>query len=423
MAGRLLSSARSILPVTLAATLSAGIASAADWPAWRGPSRNGVTVDEVRLTRWPASGPPRLWTANLGKSYASVTVQGERLYAIGTGGGQETVFCFDALSGRALWRSARPHPKRDLQYDPNPTASTGTPVAAGDRVYVLTREGLALCLNAADGKLCWGRELARETENGLPPFGCASSPVVEGSPVLYNVGKHGIALDRETGAILWNSGAGVAGHASPVVYRADDRPAAAFFTGEGLVGVDLRTGQRLWRHPWTTPNNINAVDPVISGDRIFITGYARGRQLRLAGDGVAELYETRSLRSTFNNPVLVGDYLYGSDRGTLACIEWATGVEKWRRASVLQEAPSENAGQARNPMSEGALIATGKHLIALSDTGDLRLIAAAPDAYRELARARVIQGPCWTAPVLANGVLYCRSNDGDLVALDLRRSE
>jgi len=397
------------------------IVRAADWPQWRGPSRNGVTSDEGFLAAWPASGPSRLWSARIGKSYAAVSVQGKRLYAIGTREGNETLFCFDAGSGAVLWKYTQPHPKRDTQYDPNPTASTATPVVAGERVYALTREGLAFCLSAKDGTLLWQRDLAKETQGGLPPFGCASSPLVEGNRVIYNVGKHGIALNKQTGAVVWNSGAGVAGHASAVLYRIGGQRGVLLFTGGGLVGVDLATGRPLWRQPWTSPSNLYAVDPIVSGERIFITGYGRAEQLQLAGDTLSVVYETRSLRSNFSSPVLLGGYLYGSDRGTLQCVEWATGTLKWSQPTVPLGPPGQEAGGARHhPLGEGALIAAGKHLIALDEAGNLHLVAATPEAYREVAHAKVMDGPCLTAPVLANGLLYCRNNDGDLVCLDVR---
>jgi outer membrane protein assembly factor BamB len=425
MAGKPLPSARKItlciaLFCGLAAAIPGRIVLAVDWPNWRGPSRNGVTSEEGWLTTWPASGPPRLWSANIGKSYAAVSVQGRRLYAIGANEGKETLFCLDARSGAVLWRYTQAHPKRETQYDPYPTASTATPVVARERVYALTREGLALCLDAKDGKLRWQRDLARETQSGLPPFGCASSPLVEGDLVIYNVGKHGIALNRQTGAIVWNSGPGVAGHASAVLYQIGGEHGVLLFTGGGLVGIDLRTGRLLWRHPSTSPNNLYAVDPVVSGEKIFITGYGRSQQLRLAGDTVSVGYENRNLRSSFSNPVLLDGYLYGSDRGALQCVEWATGALKWSRPGVLLRPPGQDDEGARHyPLGEGALIAAGKHLIVLDEGGNVRLVAASPEAYRELGHAKVLKGPCWTLPVLANGLLYCRNNDGDLVCLDL----
>jgi outer membrane protein assembly factor BamB len=426
MAGKAYTSARqaAVAFVTFCgwfAAMSARTATAADWPNWRGPSRNGISSETGWLTTWPSSGPPRLWSANIGQSYAAVSVQGRRLYAIGARSGKETVTCLDDETGAVLWTYSHTHPKRTDSYDPNPTASTATPVVAGERVFVLTREGLAFCLQAKSGQLLWQRDLAGETGNGLPPFGCASSPVVHGSLVIYNVGKHGIALNQRTGAIIWNSGPGIAGHASPVFYQIDGREGVLLFTGSGLAGVDLPTGRLMWRHPWTSPNHLYAVDPVVSGDRIFISSYGRAQQLRLTGDAVSVVYDIRCLRSTFNNPVLVDGFLYGSDRGTLQCINWETGQEKWSRPDALLRPPGqEDQGERHNPMGEGGLIAAGRHLIILDESGTARLVSAVPEAYQERARVKVMQGPCWIAPVLAHGVLYCRNNNGDLSALDLR---
>jgi outer membrane protein assembly factor BamB len=136
------------------------------------------------------------------------------------------------------------------------------------------------------------------------------------------------------------------------------------------------------------------------------------------GESVNELYDTKSLRGSFNNPVLVGGYLYGSDRGVLKCIDWSTGVEKWARPGALF-AGGKDPMAAGPPPGEGGMIAAGKELLVLDGSGELHLIAAVPDAYRELAHAHVIEGQCWAAPALARGVLYCRNTSGTLSAYDL----
>jgi len=46
---------------------------------------------------------------------------------------------------------------------------------------------------------------------------------------------------------------------------------------------------------------------------------------------------------------------------------------------------------------------------------------ASPKAFKELARAKVLDGQCWTCPVLCGGRLYCRNTGGDLVCLDVKR--
>ena len=59
--------------------------------------------------------------------------------------------------------------------------------------------------------------------------------------------------------------------------------------------------------------------------------------------------------------------------------------------------------------------------LVLTERGELVVARAAGDRFTELARAKVMDGTCWTHPVLANGLLYARSQEGTLVCLDLRR--
>jgi hypothetical protein len=65
------------------------------------------------------------------------------------------------------------------------------------------------------------------------------------------------------------------------------------------------------------------------------------------------------------------------------------------------------------------LIADGK-LIALGDSGELVTAPAAAAGFEPISRAQVIDGQCWTVPVLAQGRIYCRNSAGHLVALDVR---
>jgi outer membrane protein assembly factor BamB len=412
---------RLTLALLVAGGLVAGGVRAEDWPHWRGPLRNGVSPEKGWNTKWPAAGPVRLWSTNIGRSYAAVAVWKSRVYALGAQDGQETLRCLDAASGALLWKFAQPHPKRAEQYDPYPTASTGSPVVEAGRVYLLTREGLALCLDAEKGALLWSRDLAKETGGTLPPFGSGSSPLVQGARVIYNLGKHGIALDILTGAVLWNSGAGVGGHATPVYCRLGSDEALLFFANDGLMGVELATGRLLWRHPWTSRGNLFTLDPLVLGDEALISGYNHAQLLRLTLQGATVIYDVRRLRSTFSNPLLLNGRLYGNDRGGLQCVDWKSGAEKWLQPDLLTRPRQAGEPEAtRPPVSEGALIAAGSYLIVLDDHGVLRLVSTAGDTYRETVSAKVLNGPCWTLPVLASGLLYCHNNEGDLVCLDLR---
>jgi outer membrane protein assembly factor BamB len=392
-----------------ALSLIAGLAisaCAADWPTWRGPYRNGITNETDWQTRWSGSGPRKVWSARVGTGYSSCVVGGGKLYTTGSQGGRDTIFCLNAENGAVIWRYSYPHGQRDYQADPNPTGTGSTPTLDGGSLHVLSRDGVAFCLNANTGRVLWQRDLRRETGAELPTWGFTSSPFVDGSLVIYNVGGSGCALNKTTGQIVWKS-RGLAGYATPVSFTSGNQRAIALFAGRGIVGVDPASGRVLWQYGWQTSYEVNAADPLVAGDTIFISsGYNKGGSLiRVTGNRAAAVYSTPQMRTQFNSAVLINGFIYGNDAGRLTCMELRTGNVKW----------------SSRGMGNGALIASGNNLIVITERGELIVAEANPQKYTEVSRARVLDGTCWTQPVLANGRLYLRNNDGDLICLDVRR--
>ena len=60
-------------------------------------------------------------------------------------------------------------------------------------------------------------------------------------------------------------------------------------------------------------------------------------------------------------------------------------------------------------------------LIGLSGTGTLVIAPASPTGFTPTASAKILDGKCWAAPVLANGLIYCRNTRGDIVVVDVRK--
>ena len=164
---------------------------------------------------------------------------------------------------------------------------------------------------------------------------------------------------------------------------------------------------------WLTQYGVNAADPIPVGENVFISsGYGKGAALfkPVSGGEPTVVWKSKVLRTQLNPGVLVGKYIYGvdgdtTDKASLKCIEAETGTEKWAVA---------NFG------SGGVIVADGK-LIAINGTGELMVAPVSPEAFRPASRAQVLGGKTWTAPTLANGLVYCRNSRGDLVAVDLRK--
>ncbi len=402
-----------LLHRTLLATVMASVATASltanDWPQWRGPNRNGISTETAWTDQWPSAGPAIAWKAQVGLGYSSFVVADGRAVTVGHADEKDTVFCFDAGTGKVLWKHSYPSELGDKYFD---GGTTGTPTINGNHVFWLSRWGDTFCFNAADGKVIWNKNVQTEAKARVPDWGFGGAPAVLDDKVVLNVGDAGLALDRKTGAILWQSAPKSAGYSTPMPLIQGNNTLAVLGSAQSYVAVNLKDGKEVWRIKWLTQYGVNAADPIFDGDHVFLsTGYGKGSALfKLGGAEPAEVWKTKALRTQLNGAVLHKGHLYGVDgdtteKASLKCIDFATGAEKWKHA---------NFG------SGGVIIADGK-LIALSGAGELLVAPASPESFIPTARAQVIGGKCWTAPVLADGRIYCRNSRGEVAVVDARR--
>lgn len=376
-----------------------------DWPQWRGPDRNGISEESDWDPAALANGPPVLWRADVGLGYSGVAVKGDRLYTMGNIRGQDVVTCLDARTGREIWSYS--YPARSMQY-PGPRA---TPTIDGDAVYTLSSDGQLLCLSADRGKVRWQKDIVAEFGARPPTWGFAGSLVVEGDLLLMNAGPSGLALSKRNGQPVWASGAGTGGYATPVLYTQNGKRYAAIFGRRAIYGVEVQTGRQAWSYPWVTGNDVNAADPLVFEDRVFISSnYGAGSALiDISGRRPKLLWKNGSMNSHFSSFVLIDGYIYGNDgfagrrSGVFRCLDGETGREMW----------SEKLGF-------GSLIAADGKLILLTEQGDLHIAWATPSGYREVSRARsILSSSCWTPPVLCDGRMYLRNHRGELACLDM----
>ncbi|MFN4261178.1 MAG: PQQ-binding-like beta-propeller repeat protein [Gemmataceae bacterium] len=384
-------------------------ALAADWPNWRGPNHNGISQETGWLDRWPEQGPPIAWQAEVGVGFSAVSVSGGRLFTMGHGDGQDTVYCFDAVSGKPIWSHSYQAALGDVLFEGGPTA---TPAVDGDRVYTLSRWGDVYCFETGTGKVLWSKNIAKEVEAEQPAWGFSGSPLVHGDVLVLTIGGAGTALNKKTGETVWQSDRAAAGYSTPLPFQRGGAWYVLVSSGRAYTAVNPRDGKELWSQRWLTQYGVNAADPIVNGNEVFLsTGYNKGAVLLDTTDPKPTvLWQNRNMRNQMNSSILIDGHIYGIDgdqhlKAELRCLDWKTGDKRW-------SFPDSGCG---------SLMAADGKLIVLSDQGELFIAPAAPDSFEPTARAQVLRGKCWTVPVLANGFIYCRDAKGKLVAVDVRK--
>ena len=410
-------------------------AQAADWPQWRGLHRNGISPETSLLEEWPEGGPALLWKAKgLGEGYASLAAADGRVFTQGQHDDQPYVVAFDEQTGQKLWET--PNGGRYRHRRGNGPRST--PTVDGERVYALGADGSLTCVEAASGKRVWNSNLLERFNAINIAWGISESPLIDGNRVIVTPGGSGasiVALDKRNGNLIWKSQSDKASYCSAIVADIGGVRQYILMTAEAAVGLRAKSGELLWRYGRVAnQHGINVASPIVQDEFVFLSSdYGTGcALLRLSsqagGIKAEEIYFTRNMRNHYSSSVLVGDHLYGYSSRILTCMNFKTGEVAWRNRSV----------------GKGQLIYADRHLYLLSEDGNVGLVEATPEEYREKSRfllgddpqapladtstagqkelsptdvapkrspSAVGNYPTWTLPAIANGKLFLRDQD------------
>jgi outer membrane protein assembly factor BamB len=389
-----------------------------DWPQWRGPRRDGISLETGLNFSWPGSGPKMLWEAPASEGYSGFAVAGGRAYLILQEQGNEAVVCWDAVTGEEKWRVRYPAHFTNMQG----SGPRSTPTIDDGRVYTVGGTGVFLCLDAVTGNQFWRHDLLEEFNAGNLTWGVSFSPLVEGNLVLTHPGgskgRSIVAFDKKTGDVVWTASASRASYSSPIAVTAAGRRQIIFFASNGPVGIAPEDGKLLWEYPYKNNTNVNAATPIAFSakvgdtvnDYVFVScNYDKGGlllKLTPEGDGTAarRVYETRRMSNHFATCVRLGDQLYGFSEKLLVCMDVQTGKVRWNQRGF----------------DKGSLTVADGKLIILGEYGRLAVAEPTPDEYREIASFQFSENKCWTVPVVADGRLYLR-DEHRIACYDFRR--
>ena len=388
---------------------TAALAAPGDWPEFRGPSRDGASMETGLLQDLPPGGPPLVWKATgLGIGYSTVSVVGNRIYTIGEDSEASSVVALNAADGKKVWSAKLGKPGA-----PGMPAFEGpraTPTVAGNLLVAVSQWGEIACYDTAQGKELWRKDYTKDFGGKRPQWGFAESPLVDGDKVVVTPGgAEGsiVALNKQTGALLWRSkGFTDSPHySSLIVAQIGGVRQYIQLTADNVVGVAAADGKVLWRAPRKGRTAVIPT-PIYSDGFVYVSSaYGAGCNLfkitEAGGQFTAEeVYANKVLGNKHGGVIKVSDYVYGhaDDKGW-TCQDFKTGAAKWQY----------------NQLGKGSLsYADRRFYLRAEDKGTIVLIEASPAGYKEHGRFEQpnrSDKKAWPYPVISHGRLYLRDMD------------
>jgi WD40 repeat protein len=405
-----------------------------DWPQWRGPNRDGVWREKGILETFPRDGLNVRWRAKIGGGYSGPVVSRGRVFVTDRqlGPDVERVLCFDEHTGKRLWVHSYPCDYENMEYESGPRA---TPTVYQDKVYTLGARGHLFCLDAANGRVLWKKDLVNQYNAQLPRWGASASPLVEGELLIAIAGGQPeacvMALQKDTGNVVWKALDDRPAYSAPIAVDAGGQRQVIVWTCDTLSSLEPATGKVYWQVPYRNANDLNVVaTPVVQKDLLLVNSVWRksAKMLKLDSGKPAASVLWQNKRwdhhNLFSTAIFPNErHFYLVDQADVCCIDATNGDEVWRAPALAQR-----SGSRGTMGTAGAhFTANGRQVFIFDDQGHLILARLSPKGYEESGRTFLIeatagtswQGPVtWAHPAYANRHVFAR-NDKELVCASL----
>ncbi len=380
-----------------------GVASAEDWPAWRGPRGDGTSQESNIPVEWSAT-KNVIWKVPVpGTGHASPIVWQDRIFVVSCleEASQRVLLCFDRRSGQMLWQQVVLESPLEDKHQLNSFASS-TPATDGELVYVtfLDRSQMVVAAYDFEGRQKWSVRPGPFSSK----HGYCSCPVLFEDKVIVNGDHDGdaylVALDRASGKTIWKTDREnkTRSYCTPIIRQIDGRTQMVLSGSKCVASYDPHDGSRHWIIDGPTEQFVASV--VYNGKLLFLTaGFPEYHLLAIRPDGSGNVTDTHIAWRTTDgagyvpSPIAEGEYfLVVTDGGVGSCFEAATGKRMWK---------SRLGGHYSSSLvSAGGLVYFG------SDSGKTTVVRPGPK-YDVVAENELGEF-CYASPAISQGQIFLR---------------
>lgn len=370
--------------------LSTADAVCANWPSWRGPNGDGITLETNLPLKWDANTNVRWKVALPGPGNSTPIVWGGKVFVTQFVPTEKrrTLMCFDRTNGKLLWQSGVVYAEPETSHATNPYCSA-SPVTDGERIIVSFASAGVYCYDF-NGKELWHRDLGKQDHI----WGNAASPVINGDACYLNFGPGErtflIAMDRRTGKTLWqhdepggrsgnpepgkaNRDIWIGSWSDPILRKTNGRDELIMTYPGRICAFDPKTGKELWTCAGLNP--LVYTSPIYSDGIVVGMGGFGGMSAAVKAGGSGDVTSTRlwhhpKTKQRIGSAVIHEGYIYIlNDPGVAECYELKTGKLIWEER-IKGPGPS---GQ-----NWSSVMLSGDRLYALTQGGDAVVFRANP---------------------------------------------
>jgi outer membrane protein assembly factor BamB len=369
----------------------------ADWPFKRGPTttarlagQNRPPLSSTENVRWKSPIP--------GRGHGSPIVAGQRVFVMAAEPDREvqSVLCFDRATGRQLWQREVHQGAFETKGNAKASHASATCACDGERVFANFLNGGAIHATALslEGEVLWRTKISDYVNHQ----GFGASPLICGPLVIFAADNKGggaiSALDRATGKEVWRrERPAKPNYASPILLRLADKE-QVIFTGCDLVtSLDPLTGRALWEMDGSTTECVTSI--VTDGERLFTSGgYPRNHVQAVLADGSGQTAWENGARVYVPSMIATGGHLYAVlDAGVAMCWKSDTGEEVWK-------------GRVGGTFSS-SLVLVDQHVFATDESGRTIVFAANSQEFKLLAENQ-LGSECFATPAICGSRIYHR---------------